>query len=124
MPRKIRRLLPVAFAAALATSGFAYMANNTVDPSNAGLGSQTISGYDVHNIKYTSDNAAVDPKVTQVTFTLSHTTGADASSAYAEIGGVQSSACTVSTGTWTCTWASANQQKVAAASSLTVLAYQ
>jgi len=124
MPRKIRRFLPVAVAAALATSGFAYMATNTVDPSNAGLGSQTISGYDVHNIKYTSDNAATNPKITAVSFTLTNEgAGKTApSAAYAELNGVQSTACTVSSGTWSCAWSAG--QDLTGATSLTVLAYQ
>lgn len=68
MPRKIRRFLPVVAAAALATSGFAYMASNTVDASNAGQGSADISGYTVTGIHYVSDST--HKSLNEVDFTL------------------------------------------------------
>lgn len=51
MNRTIKRLaLPLGAAAILGTSGFAYMASNTVVGSWAGEGQSTISGYDVSGI--------------------------------------------------------------------------
>jgi hypothetical protein len=47
-----RRLLLLGGALATAGGGFAFMASNTVDASNAGVGSGTISGYDVTNVSY------------------------------------------------------------------------
>lgn len=70
MPRKIRRFLPVVAAAALATSGFAYMASNTVDASNAGQGSADISGYDVTNVHYTTATGGTHHKINGVDFVL------------------------------------------------------
>lgn len=47
-----RRLFMWGGAVAVAASGFAYMASNSVASSNAGEGSQQVSGYTVSNISY------------------------------------------------------------------------
>lgn len=70
MNRIIKRLaVPLSAAAVLGTAGFAYMASNSVDPSYAGTGTSTISGFNVTNISYYSDgtnftyvNFDVDPQ--------------------------------------------------------------
>lgn len=58
MNRTIKRLaLPLGAAAILGTSGFAFMATNTFSgPDRAGSGTDVISGYNVSNIAYTTDN--------------------------------------------------------------------
>jgi hypothetical protein len=45
----------------LATAGFAYMASNTVDQSNAGEGAAVVSGYHVYNIDYAGVPAVGNP---------------------------------------------------------------
>lgn len=52
MRRATRRWLPTGLAVVLAGSGFAYLASNTVEASNAGMGSAAISGYQVNDITY------------------------------------------------------------------------
>lgn len=133
MPRKIRRFLPVVAAAALATSGFAYMDNNAVDPSNAGQGSAAISGYSVTNIHYTetSDNLAT------VSFTLTATNPPNTPhtpTVYAEVGyggtpaGSEQDTCTMTSASWTgtgtfsCT--SASHPSLHDINNLSVIAYQ
>ncbi len=60
----------VVLAAAAAVGAYAFTASNTItDAGSAGIGSQTISGYDVTNVSYTQDGT--DPsKWTAVDFTL------------------------------------------------------
>ena len=60
----------VILAAAAAVGAYAFTASNTItDAGSAGIGSQTISGYDVTNVSYTQDGT--DPsKWTAVDFTL------------------------------------------------------
>lgn len=71
MNRKVKRLIiPAAAAAILGTSGFAYMATNTVAPSFAGSGNGSISGYHVTNLAYTTDNQ--QNYITSVSFDLNH----------------------------------------------------
>ncbi|MGH7723506.1 MAG: hypothetical protein ACRENL_11885 [Candidatus Dormibacteria bacterium] len=54
----IRKLLLLGGSAAvLSTAGFAYMATNTVTPSNAGVGSGVVSGYSVDVLSYGNDPA-------------------------------------------------------------------
>ena len=53
MNRIFKRLaVPLSAAAVLGTAGFAYMASNTVDSSNAGQGTGTVSGYHVYDVHY------------------------------------------------------------------------
>jgi hypothetical protein len=47
-----RRLVLLGGALAVAGGGFAFMASNTVDASNAGVGGGTISGYAVSDVSY------------------------------------------------------------------------
>lgn len=48
MNRKLKTLaLPIGAAVVLGTSGFAYMASNTVNPTNAGEGQGNVYGYTV-----------------------------------------------------------------------------
>src|ERR1700722_18057948 len=68
-----RRLLLLGGALATAGGGFAFMASNTVDASNAGVGSGTISGYDVTNVSYALVTNPLTPGGTyiqQVNFSL------------------------------------------------------
>jgi len=60
----------VALAIGLATSGFAYLASNGVDPSNAGMGHATISGYDISNVTYSTGTTDDHHTVASVQFTL------------------------------------------------------
>lgn len=113
MPRKIRRFLPVVAAAALATSGFAYMAGNDVNPSNAGMGNADISGYSVTNIAYKTDAPQTGTQhhnVTEVDFTLSTkspSTGTAPTEVFAEVttgtgsaAAVHQYKCSTSTSGW------------------------
>jgi hypothetical protein len=122
----IRRLLVVGGGAAiLATAGFAYLASNTVAPSNSGQGTGVVSGYTVSNISfdgiYTSGGGQVgtmtalnttkpgDPQnqINTVSFKLSPDNATfvavdlyDSSSAL--VGGGGASNCTETSGLWTC----------------------
>jgi hypothetical protein len=91
----------------LATSGFAFMASNTVGTSYAGQGRGAIAGYTVSDVHYafvndTGNNPNLD-YIKSVTFTLDHHAG----SATADINNNQSWVpyhdCSSSDGyTWTC----------------------
>lgn len=60
MNKKLRWIaLPVGAAAILGTSGFAFMASNSVPGSSAGSGTGTISGYQVSNIDYDVGGAGI-----------------------------------------------------------------
>lgn len=48
----IRGLLVFGGTVIVATAGFAYMASNTVAPSNSGQGTGVVSGYNVTNISF------------------------------------------------------------------------
>jgi hypothetical protein len=45
-------VLPLVAAVAVGTSGFAFMAQNTLGASYAGIGTETVTGYNVSNISY------------------------------------------------------------------------
>jgi archaellin len=68
------RYVAAAFAAVLIAAGaYAFTASNTVPATNAGSGSQTISGYTVSNVAYTLNS---DPtKIDAVTLTLDKAAG-------------------------------------------------
>ncbi|MBX5466869.1 MAG: hypothetical protein K6U14_05165 [Firmicutes bacterium] len=72
MHSKLGRIAaPVALAVALGGSAYAFMASNSVQESSAGVGSGTISGYNVSNITYTLSSANGNPdQITNVQFTL------------------------------------------------------
>jgi len=81
---------------ALAAGTYAFTATNTVPSSNAGSGSNTISGYTITNVQYQL-NATTPSDIDSVSFTLS----APASQARVKI--VQASStyttCSISGGT-------------------------
>lgn len=83
-------------AVALAAGTYAFTATNTVPSSNAGSGSNTISGYTITNVQYQL-NATTPSDIDSVSFTLS----APASQARVKI--VQASStyttCSISGGT-------------------------
>jgi len=55
MNRTMKRFaLPLVGAAVVATSGFAFMASNSVDVSHTGEGTGTVSGFTVTNVAYES----------------------------------------------------------------------
>lgn len=58
MAKLLRRWLPLLLGSALVSTGFAYLDSNSVLPSNAGLGSGKISGYEVTQIHYVSNYPA------------------------------------------------------------------
>ncbi len=53
MPKKASLIVVVVLALILSVTTYAFAAANTVDPSNAGDGSATISGYTVTDVTYT-----------------------------------------------------------------------
>jgi hypothetical protein len=55
MNRTVRRLVIPGVGVVLATSGFAFMASNTVAQSSAGQGQATVSGYTVSGINYSTE---------------------------------------------------------------------
>jgi hypothetical protein len=74
MNRTLRKVALPGVGLVLATSGFAFMATNTVAASSAGQGRHTISGFDVSHIHYTfvsdsGNNPNLD-YIKSVTFTL------------------------------------------------------
>jgi len=70
MKTRMRLFYPLLIALVLAAVTFAYAAANTVPPSSAGDGSNTISGYTVSNVHYVLDTT--NPGViSAVEFTLS-----------------------------------------------------
>jgi len=81
MIRAARRWIPLTVAIALAGTSFAYLAGNTVNPSNAGMGEGTITGYAITNIRYNTNTMATQAGsdwhhyVSGVTFTLTSTAG-------------------------------------------------
>ena len=107
-------------AVALAAGTYAFTATNTVPSSNAGSGSNTISGYTVTNVQYQL-NATTPSDIDSVSFTLS----APATQAKVKIVAASSTYtdCSIATGTSvTCdfspdiTVASADQLSVIATS--------
>lgn len=57
MNRKMKRMaLPIGAALILGSSGFAYMATNTVPQTFAGDGNGDIAGYTVSNVTYFENN--------------------------------------------------------------------
>jgi archaellin len=112
------RLVAAALAAVLLAAGtYAFTASNTVPATNAGAGSQTISGYAVSNVAYTLNS---DPtKIDAVGFDLDKAAGTvkiqlvTAGSWYS---------CTNGAGfSWSCATTSP-QASVAPANNLTVVA--
>ena len=73
--RRARRLAAVAIFAIIAVASLGFAAANTVPSSNAGIGSNTISGYTVSAVHYNL-NATSPSAIDSVTFTLSSTPAA------------------------------------------------
>lgn len=99
-----RTLRAVALVAILAGAAYAFTANNVVDPSNAGDGSNTISGYTVSNVHYDLQVASGYADITGVSFTLSPS---NAQTVYARIRGTSGvdtgwASCSFTSGVWTC----------------------
>lgn len=67
--RKRRYVLAALLAVIVATAGFAFAAANTVTASNAGIGSGTVSGYNVTAVSWDL-NDANPALIDDVTFTL------------------------------------------------------
>jgi hypothetical protein len=80
MNRKMKRLvLPIGAAAIIGTSGFAFMANNTVPETHAGQGHGKISGYTIKasQVHYSLENnigsgSPNNEYIKSVSFTLDH----------------------------------------------------
>ena len=72
--RKLRYVVAALAAVAVAAGAYAFTASNTVPATNAGSGSNTISGYAVSNVAYAL-NAADPTKVDSVSFTLDKAAG-------------------------------------------------
>lgn len=74
--RIIKRMaVPVGAAIILGSSGFAFMATNSVPLTHAGSGDNTISGYTVSGVSYNYVDDDSDPDLSyikSVTFTLDH----------------------------------------------------
>lgn len=117
MNRIIKRLaVPLSAAAVLGTAGFAYMASNTVSPSNAGQGTGVVSGYNVTDVHYpaaglvalgTSKPGDSQNGVTQVAFTVNpDNAGFTAVDVYDAngtlLGGGGATNCSETSGVWTC----------------------
>jgi hypothetical protein len=93
--RRTRVAAATAVAAAIAASGFAFTAGNTVPASRAGDGAGTVSGYVVDSVHYALD--ATDPgQVDAVTFELDATPAAGST--------VQAKLAAASSTWYSCTW--------------------
>lgn len=76
MNRMIKRMaVPVGAAIVLGSSGFAFMASNSVPETFNGSGSGTISGYTVYDVHYVLDPSNL--KIDGVQFNLNHAADAD-----------------------------------------------
>lgn len=62
--------MPLTFAVGLATTGFAFMAANTVPATNAGTAESAISGYTVSKVHYSLTTTGDPEDVTAVGFHL------------------------------------------------------
>lgn len=120
MNRIIKRLaVPLSAAAVLGTAGFAYMASNTVDPSNAGQGTGVVSGYHVYDVHYPAAGLAAlntnkpgdsQNGVTQVAFKVDPNNAGfaavdlyDANGTLLGGGGATNCSKDTTTSVWTCT---------------------
>ena len=115
-----RRWVAVAVASVLAFSAYAFTASNTVPGSQAGAGSNTISGYTATSVTYNL-NASNPENIDSVAFTISPTTTATVKAQLASGGSWYS--CTNTSGSVSCATTSP-QATVAAATQLSVVAVQ
>ncbi|HET7386934.1 MAG TPA: hypothetical protein VFJ19_09765 [Nocardioidaceae bacterium] len=138
MNRIVKRMaLPVGAAIILGSSGFAFMAGNTVPDSAAGAGTGDILPYDVSSVQYdytTSGPGADQQHITSVTFTLNHSANPGKVKAYIEFPTSQGQSywdyfnCnergTAGSGVWTCTPSTGGSATLSGANKLVVLAAQ
>ena len=116
--RRFRYIAAALAAILVAVGAYAFTASNTVPATNAGSGSNTISGYTVSNVGYTLNS---DPtKLDAVTLTLDKAAGTV--KIQVDTTGGAWYACTHLTGfNWSCATTSP-QATVAPADQLTVVA--
>ncbi|PFG74551.1 hypothetical protein [Tepidiforma thermophila] len=120
--RSPRRLLAAAVFSIVAVSALGFAATNTVPATNAGDGSNTVSGYTISNVHYNLDPAN-PATANSVTFDISPAVPATGTAAVSFDGGTTwSSSCTTGS-TITCTFSTA-QPIGAAFTSLRVVAAQ
>jgi hypothetical protein len=120
--RRSRRLLATTlFAGVLAFAAYAFTASNTIPGSQAGDGSNAISGYTASAVTYTI-NSSNPQNLDQLQFTINPTTTAAVKVRLA--GGGTWYSCSNSSGTVTCDTTVGTQATVAGASNLTVVAVQ
>ena len=104
--RKSRTFATLAFVGIMASASYAFMASNTVGATNAGQGSDTISGYTAGAIQYALDTSGSTANVTGVSFTLTPDAGGSAPSVVrarlTAAGAYQN--CTLASGRWSCTF--------------------
>jgi hypothetical protein len=130
--------LTVGAVSAAILGGTALTAANDVDESFAGQGEGDISGFDVTDIAYTSDNDtnAVNPQISSVTFSLSRdgsaVVPADANaSAFVQLRDEDTptpnvsdwSTCVITAGEAVCTLTGNQQMAVKDVAALSVVAY-
>jgi hypothetical protein len=95
--RKRRSAVVALLALVVAASAYAFTNSNTVDPSKAGIGSGTVSGYNVTNVHYAL--AANNTDIASVSFTLDDT----ATTVKASLnGGTNYASCTGGPTAWSC----------------------
>lgn len=120
--KRSRRLFAtVLFAGVLASSAYAFTATNTVPGSQAGDGSNSISGYSATAVAYTI-NSSNPQNLDSLAFTIAPTTTSAVKIRLA--GGGTWYSCTNTAGAVTCNTTVGTQATVAAAANLTVVAVQ
>lgn len=78
LAKSARFLVPVAAAVLMGGTAYGYMANNQVNGSNVGEGSQAISGYNVSGIHYQITAQPGDPdNVSSVSFNITPATNSN-----------------------------------------------
>ena len=106
----VRRVaLPIGAAVVLGSTGFAFMASNSVAASHAGTGGGEISGYNVRNVHYHIVDNPLTPGGTYiqtVSFTLSPDNATNLEAWFTDDAGNFVSGfyatCNESAGTWLC----------------------
>src|SRR5688572_14974 len=103
-----RFLAALALAGIMAVGNYAFTASNSVAATNAGQGSETISGYTISTVRYTLDTSGATANVSGVSFSIAPTAGTgDAPSTVkarlTPTGTYQTCTNTTAT-TWTCSF--------------------
>jgi hypothetical protein len=100
-----RLVIIIALALILGASSYAFAAANTVPVTGAGDGSGTISGYAAGSIHYNL-NTGNPSSIDSVSFTLTpiDPSAGTPASVKAQIGTTWADSCTLSSGTWTCSF--------------------